>query len=130
MEETRDLYENYKASIPGIMAISQQVSHLAQSRGWVRYWDGRRRHIRDRSKSYKAWNSVCQGGAAQLVKKAMLRCEEFEDENCFMVLQVHDEITFCIKTELIPEYEPKIVNAMTDWPFFGVTFAVDGKEWK
>lgn len=130
LEETRGLYENYKRGIPGIINISSQVSELVAKRGFIRYWDGRRRHIRNRGDSYKAWNSLCQGGAAQLVKKAMLRCQEIEDDNCFMVLQVHDEITFCIKEDLIPQYEPLIVKAMTDFPDFGVRFAVEGKEWK
>jgi len=128
--EVEELYENYKRSIPGIMAISNTVSNLVKRRGWVSYWDGRRRHIRDKSKSYKAWNSVCQGGGAQLVKQAMLRCQDFEDSNCFMVLQVHDEITFCIKDDFISKYEPLIVEAMTDWPEFGVNFHVEGKIWQ
>jgi DNA polymerase-1 len=130
INEVTELYENYKATIPGIMAVSKQVSNLVQSRGWVRYWDGRRRHIRNRSDSYKAWNSVCQGGGAQLVKRAMLRCREFESEDCFMVLQVHDEITFCIREDKVAEYEPLIIKAMTDWPEMGVNLTVEGKEWK
>jgi DNA polymerase-1 len=130
LEEVEELYENYKASIPGIMDVSKTVATLAHSRGWVRYWDGRRRHFRDRRDSYKAWNSVCQGGGAQLVKRAMLRCRGFESEDCFMVLQVHDEITFCIREDKIAEYEPLIVEAMTDWPEFGVNLTVEGKEWK
>lgn len=129
ISDTQALYENYKASIPGIISISSRVSKTVERRGYVRYWDGRRRHIRNRSDSYKAWNSVCQGGGAQLVKQAMLRCQEFEDENCFMVLQVHDEITFSIRQDLIPHYEPLIKKAMTDFPI-GVHLAVDGKEWK
>jgi DNA polymerase-1 len=130
LSETEELYANYKASIPGVMSVSKQVGTLAQSRGWVRYWDGRRRHFRDRRQSYKAWNSVCQGGGAQLVKRAMLRCREFESEDCFMVLQVHDEITFCIREDKVAEYEPLIVKAMTDWPEMGVNLTVEGKEWK
>lgn len=60
----------------------------------------------------------------------MLRCQEFEDENCFMVLTVHDEITFCVRRDMIHIYEPLVINAMTDWPNFGVRLAVEGKEWK
>lgn len=130
VEDTQNLYTNYKQSISGIIKASKAVDGLIKKRGYVKYWDGRRRHFRDRRESYKGWNSVCQGGGAQLVKKAMLRCEEFEDENCFMVLQVHDEITFCIRTEMIEHYRPMIEEAMIDWPNLGVTLAVDSKEWK
>lgn len=129
--EVESLYENYKNTIPGIMHVSREVTRLIENRGYVKYWDGRRRHIRDRSEAYKGWNSVCQGGGAQLVKKAMLRCQEFEDPNeCQMVLQVHDEITFVIREDLVPKYEPMIVEAMTDWPHMGVNLTVEGKEWK
>lgn len=130
IEEVQGLYDNFRESISGIISTSRKVSKLVESRGYVKYWDGRRRHIRNRSDSYKAWNSVCQGGGAQLVKKAMLRCQEFEDENCMMVLQVHDEITFIIREGMIDQYEPKIVEAMTDWPELGVNLTVEGKEWK
>lgn len=130
IEDTQNLYTNYKNSISGIMKVSKNVDSLVKKRGYVQYWDGRRRHFKDRRESYKAWNSVCQGGGAQLVKRAMLRCEEFEDEDCFMVLQVHDEITFCIRNEKIEHYRPMIEKAMVDWPDLGVTLAVDSKEWK
>lgn len=129
VEAVTPLYNNYHASIPGIMRVSKQVIDLIKQRGYVKYWDGRRRHIRDKNDAFKGWNSLLQGGSAQLVKKAMLKCEEFEDENCFMVLQVHDEITFCIKTDMIEHYRPLIEKAMTDWPQFGVKFTVDSKEW-
>ncbi len=130
VHEVEELYENYKNGIPGIIRISKQVDNLVKRRGFVKYWDGRRRHFRNKNDSYKAWNSLCQGGGAQLVKKAMIRCLEFEDENCFMVLQVHDEITFAIRTEMIEHYRPLIEKAMTDWPDMGVTLHVEGKEWK
>lgn len=131
LEEVKELYQNYHNSIPGIMEVSQRVTQLVEQRGFVKYWDGRRRHMKNKADAYKAWNSVCQGGGAQLVKKAMLRCEEFESDDCMMVLQVHDEITFSIDKGKIDYYEPMIKDAMTQWgDTFGVRMAVDGKEWK
>ena len=130
LEETQDLYKRYQRSIAGIMAVNRQVTQLIEQRKYVKYWDGRKRHFKSKGEAYKGWNSLCQGGGAQLVKKAMLRCQEFEDENCIMVLQVHDEITFIIKEGMIEHYEPKIVEAMTNWPEFTAVMAVDGKEWK
>ena len=86
VSEVEELYKNYHNGIPGIMHISKEVTRLMEQRKWVQYWDGRRRHIKNKNEAYKAWNSLVQGGGAQLVKKAMLRCEEFEDEDCFMPL--------------------------------------------
>jgi len=127
--EVEELYENYKNSIPGIMSCSKRVNNAMAARGYIKYWDGAKRHMKDKNDSYKAWNSLLQGGGAQLVKKAMLRCEEFEDENCQMVLQVHDEITFVIRKGMRDKYEPLIIEAMTDWDL-GVNMHVEGKEWK
>lgn len=128
--ETEPLYRNYQNSIPNITAVSKRVNSTARNRGYIIYHDGRRRHFRDKNDSYKAWNSLLQGGGAQMVKQAMLRCQDFEDSDCKMVLTVHDEITFDIRREAIPDYEPMIEKAMTDFPLFDVKFAVEGKEWK
>ena len=128
-EEVRPLFQNYKNSISNIINVSEQVALLIKQRKFVKYWDGRRRHMRNTDKAYKAWNSVVQGGGAQLVKKAMLRLLEVEDANFFMVMQVHDEITCVVETSMIPKYEPYVIEAMTDWPQFPVHFHVEGKEW-
>lgn len=130
LPRTQPVYNKFKQSIPGITEIARRVNDLMKAQGYVSYWDGRRRHIRNKSESHKAWNSVIQGGAAQLVKKAMLRVEEFSDDDCYPVLTVHDEITFIVRKEALQDYEPKITKAMTDFPEFPVKFAVEGKEWK
>ena len=52
----------------------------------------------------------------------------FQNEECFMVLTVHDEITFCVQEDKITKYEPLVTEAMTDWDF-GVRLAIEGKEW-
>lgn len=130
VEETRPLFERYRKSIPGIIHVGQQVYNVMRSQGYVSYWDGRRRHIRNHEERHKAWNSLIQGGAAQITKNAMLRADrEVCDNECQIVLTVHDEITFTLPTESIPDYEPGIVKAMVDWPDFPVTFAADGKAW-
>jgi DNA polymerase-1 len=130
LDDARPLYDNFHATIPGIINISERIAYSVKERGYVKYWDGRRRHIRDRRESYKAFNSVCQGGAAQLVKRAMLRLEENECDDFAMVLQVHDEITCRVRRTALEDYNHIVTQAMTDWEDFGVTFAVEVKEWK
>lgn len=136
LEETLPLYNNYKKGISGITAVANKVNDTMAKQRYVTYWDGRRRHIKNASDSFKAWNSLLQGGAAQLMKKAVLRCEEWADADCYPVLTVHDEITFCVRREAIPDYEPKVKKSMLEWKndqgtdLFPVKFAVDGKEWK
>ncbi len=128
--DAKPIVDEFRNTISGITSVSRQVSQLVGQRGFVKYWDGRQRNFRDRKNdAHKAWNSVLQGGAAQLLKKAMLRCQEFDNEECQMVLTVHDEITFLVREDKLSYYEPLVKEAMTDFDF-GVRLAVEGKEWK
>lgn len=129
VSDTRPLYERYKQSIPGITKVSQQVQQVVEKRGYVKYWDGRRRHFRNRKDAFKAWNSVLQGGSAQLMKQTMLKCAKFDNPECELRLTVHDEITFAVHENMVAKYDPLVREAMCDWNF-GVRLNCDGKEWR
>lgn len=128
-DEAKPLYERFLKTIPGIRSVAQNATRLAQERGFVRYWTGRTRHFPWGEGHHKAFNSVLQGGAAELVKRSQLRCREIQDANCQMVLQVHDEIVFRIRKGQREKYEPEIIERMTSWPQFPVKFQVEGKLW-
>jgi DNA polymerase-1 len=128
-EEVRVMHDNFVASIPGIRQASKRASDLAKSRRFVRYWTGRRRHFPYGEGSHKAFNSILQGGAAELVKHAMLRMRDLECDDLRVVLQVHDEIVFRMRASRREEFEPQIIERMVDFPQFGVRFAVEGKVW-
>ncbi len=51
------------------------------------------------------------------------------DDNCRILLQVHDEIVFEIREGMREQYEPEIIKRMTNFPQFGVKFEVEGKCW-
>ncbi|HET7713988.1 MAG TPA: DNA polymerase [Patescibacteria group bacterium] len=131
--EIEALYENFLESIKHIKSASRRATRLAEQRKFVRYWTGRRRHFVWDDGYHKAFNSLLQGGAAELVKHAMLSCREVEDTgphgDCRMVLQVHDEIVFRIKKGRKDYYAPEIIKRMTNFPQFGVPLAVEGKIW-
>ena len=81
-------------------------------------------------------NSVIQGGAADIVERIMVRAwKELESDNCRILLQVHDSITFEVRKELADEYMVKIqelmedVNAITGDVTFDVKFDVDVGYW-
>lgn len=132
VEEISAQYADFKASISGIKSVSDLATRRAKSNGFVRYWTGRRRHFPFNEGHHKAFNSLLQGGGAEVVKRAMIRIDDDEriDKNeCRIVLQVHDEIVFEIKHGCREKYEPLIREHMTNFPEFGVTLAVDGKVW-
>lgn len=116
---------------PKIRIVSKQAENYARAKGFISYWTGRRRHFPKGSKYYRAFNSVIQGGEAEIVKRAMIKLDkEVCDENCRMVLQVHDEIVFEIRDGMEETYLPKIIKVMEQVDFnFGVKFKVTASRW-
>jgi DNA polymerase-1 len=127
MEQIHQIYDNYQASFPGIFKVADVCSARIKSRGYIKYWTGRRRHITDRRKDYIAFNSLLQGGGAELVKKAQLASPN--NEECKQVLQVHDEIAWRVRRDKVEEYTPQIIEAMTNFPEITVPLKVEGKAW-
>lgn len=126
-ESTRPHYENFKGTMPGVIAASKRATSLAEQRGFVRLWTGRRRHLRH--DHYRAFNSVLQGGGAELIKRSQIRLQAIENVDCRMVLQVHDEIVFKITKGYRETVDAQIIDLMTDWPDFNIKFKVEGKIW-
>lgn len=132
IEEGKELVEQFHQRYPGIRQISRKAQNLAAARGYVNYWTGRRRHFPRGSKYYRAFNSIIQGGEAEIVKRAMIKLDKevCNEEHCRMVLQVHDSVVFEIAVGKELEYFPKIKKAMEDVDYdFGVRFRVDYKKW-
>jgi DNA polymerase-1 len=131
--QAEEMRNNYYNTYPGFVRVSNRAKTLCKARGKVELWSGRYRHFWDRQNdAHKAFNSVIQGGAADIVESVMVRLMEEidDDENCRMLLTVHDSVVFEIRTELVEVYTPQIIEIMTDVkPDFGVKFAVEGKKW-
>ena len=132
IEEGASLVNEFHSMYPGIKKASQKAQRIASHFGYVEYWTGRRRHFPRGSKFYRAFNSIIQGGESEIVKRAMIKLAKTvcNEEECRMVLQVHDSIVFEIAVGKEHEYFPKITKAMENVDFdFGVQFRVDCKRW-
>jgi len=129
MKMRADWFNNY----PEIQKASGKAGRLSERRGYIALWTGRRRHL-TRRESYKAFNSLLQGGAAELVKSVMLALDEVIDwQECRMLLQVHDSVVFEIAKGREDYWLPKIREVMENvsafHPQFGtVPFPVEIKE--
>ncbi|MGH7791560.1 MAG: DNA polymerase, partial [Thermodesulfobacteriota bacterium] len=95
---------------------------------YLEYWTGRRRHfLNPREESHKAFNSLIQGGAFEIVKRAMIRLAKNIPE-AQMTLQVHDSIVF--ELDEGTDITQRIIDEMTNVPEdFGVPFVVEAKLW-
>lgn len=125
-------YDAFVASIPGIIRSKKLAEQKARQRGYIRYWTGRRRHFRNPDDAFKAFNALLQGGGAEVVKRSMIRAyEEVTDENCRLLLQVHDELVFEIRDDMLDKYSSGIIEIMEGIPtdFFKVPFKVHGTPW-
>jgi DNA polymerase-1 len=128
--EAKRLRENYFNTYPRFKALSDIASERAAQLGRVKIWSGRYRHFQYPSESYKALNSIIQGGAADIVERIMVRAfDTIDNPECRLLLQVHDSLMWEIQTDKVDYYMEKIQTLMEDVEpkDFDVRFAVDAK---
>jgi DNA polymerase-1 len=138
IEQAKEVVEEFHGSYPEIREIANDCKAYAQKHGYVQYWTGQRRHFWKGSKGHhKAFNAAIQGGEAEIVKRAMIRiAREICDENCFIILQIHDEVVLEIREGMEDQYLPRIQKVMEEVPKdfckivgVDVKFGADAKPW-
>lgn len=131
----KEVIENYRRTYPLFQQLAARTTRAAERDGYVQTWAGRKRRFLYPSDAFKAMNAMIQGGAADIVERVMVRLfDEVDSDDCRMLLQVHDSITFEIRTELVPLYTPVIRRVMEDIEAIVgfdplVKFAVDITPW-
>lgn len=131
IEEASARKRNFEMTYPRLHKASQLASQKAKRNKKIQLWNGRFRHIRFGSESHKMFNSLMQGGAADIVECTMARGRrEIDNPECQMLLQVHDAIWWEIREDKLDTYVPEIKRVMEDvrgpnGESFGVRFKVD-----
>ncbi|MBS0519408.1 MAG: DNA polymerase I [Proteobacteria bacterium] len=104
--EARDYIARYFQRYPGIRDYMERTKDFARKHGYVQTPFGRKIHLRfinDKSQGMRAFaeraaiNAPLQGGAADIIKRAMIRLPQaLRDAHleARMLLQVHDELLF------------------------------------
>lgn len=118
-EESDELYDEYHETWPGFKRISEKATQLAIRDGYIEYWTGRRRHL-SKGEAHKAFNSVIQGGAFEIVKRRMLALSKEP-----IVLQVHDSITIEDDDNCETDRIKKVLEDVPESNALGVKFEVD-----
>ena len=105
-KEAEEFVARYLERFPAVRAFREQVVERAQEDGFVTTLMGRRRQIPElrsgnpntrRLGERLAVNTVIQGTAADIIKVAMVRCQEAlrgAGGETRLVLQIHDELLF------------------------------------
>lgn len=92
-----DVYDKYHERLPGIKRFSEQAAQIARIRGYVFNGFGRRRHLPDRRHCRKAFNSVVQGFANDIMKERMVHVsprynQKSKSLGIVYAAAVHDEL--------------------------------------
>lgn len=81
------------AAAPEIEVFIKRAMRVAENRGFVVNWLGRRCHFDDPRFAYRAPNAIIQGGAADVVKVAMNRVDDrLRGMKTKLIMNVHDEL--------------------------------------
>lgn len=130
--EAEEMVAEYDRLFPEAKRILNKMTRLAETRGYVKTFIGRRRRFQQGDRFYSALNCVLQGTAADLMKMALL--ELYNERNTIKYLQratVHDETdgdaltnqTQKLVNELLAEQRLKLDVSIT-WS------VGTGKNWK
>ena len=104
--EAQETIDAYFARYEGVRRFLDETTAQAKKDGFVRTWMGRRRSLPDLNSRNRvlrqaaermATNTVIQGTAADLIKKAMVEVDQILESSkleATMILQVHDELVF------------------------------------
>ncbi|MGZ9033461.1 MAG: DNA polymerase, partial [Rhodospirillales bacterium] len=134
----------YFARYPGIRDYMAATKKLARERGYVTTLFRRRCHVRgitDRNPSVRSFaeraaiNAPIQGGAADIIKRAMIRIPAALARaglKAQMLLQVHDELVFEVPEAEVEATRALVMEEMTSVARLTVPLVVDtgtGSTW-
>lgn len=132
-DTAKDYLEKYHALYPGFRKLMYQCEDFAKANGYIKMWTGRTRHFNTpECDPHKAMSNLIQGGVAEIVRVAISRLyPAITDLGGYMLLQVHDSVTFEVPDENLSEALPTIKTIMEDFDFVprvGVDIEY-GKSW-
>jgi DNA polymerase-1 len=125
IKEGASFLRGFDEAYPRLKACRDAATEAVYGNGgYVKMWSGRRRHFRFESDYHKAFNSLCQGGGFEIVKRGMVKLGDKD-----IVNQVHDSVWIQVNKETAQEEVKEAEMLLSDWtkPAFGLHFRVDSK---
>ena len=121
--EASDFIKKYFNKFSGIKDFMENTKELCRQNGYVETLCGRKcffPRIKDKNFALRSFqeraaiNAPIQGTAADIIKYAMIKIDKKlnNNEDCKMILQVHDELIFEIQKSKIEKYSNVIINEM------------------
>lgn len=142
-KEAKEFIEKYHQTYANITKYIENTIVSAHENEYVKTYFNRIRYLKqinERNKMIQslneriAINSPIQGTAADIIKLAMIQIlKEFDqDDNCRLLLQIHDELIFEIQDDMVEKLSSKIINIMENIVDLGVKLECNvktGKNW-
>ncbi len=142
--EARAFLKSYFQHFEGVAKFIESTKERVRELGYSETMFGRRRYLPEiHSPSHElraqaermAVNMTAQGANADLIKMAMIRIDQYLDESgagVRLMLQIHDDLLFEIKRDIVKTMVPEIRRIMETIHTFSVPLKVDimvGSNW-
>ena len=141
--DAQNYMDLYFKRYPGVQIFMHDIREKAKAQGYVETLFGRRLYLPDinssngmRRKAAErvAINAPMQGTAADIIKRAMIQLDQKlqNDPDIAMIMQVHDELVFEVRSEKVAFYSDLIKTQMESAADLVVPLIVDvgrGTNW-
>ena len=136
--EASAIIRNFYSAYPEIGEYLQSITDTVTRQGYVTTLFGRRRYLHEindpvyakrEAARRAALNAPVQGTAADLIKVAMLKVDEFLSKGNYktkMVLQIHDELLFAVPSSEVEVMLPKLKEIMENAISLKVKLSAEG----
>ena len=139
--ESQAYMDIYFERYPGVLRYMEDTRELAAEKGYVETLFGRRLYLpeinakngaRRKGAERAAINAPMQGTAADIIKKAMIKVEEWLElqgiDEVQMLMQVHDELVFEIREDKVTTFKQQICDIMEQAATLDVPLLVEAGE--
>lgn len=142
--QAQDYVELYFNRYPGVKSYMDETRERAREQGYVSTVFGRRLYlpeIKSRNRQRRQYaersaiNAPMQGTAADIIKRAMLRVDQWLADRRFearLIMQVHDELVLEVAAEDAEEVAREVARIMNEAAALSVPLKVDtglGNNW-
>lgn len=129
--------DRYFARYPGVKSYMDDIRIKAREQGFVEGLFGRRLYlpeinsanqIRAKAAERAAINAPMQGTAADIIKRAMIAIDKWQQKNqgkVHLIMQVHDELVFEVAEDFVSTARPIISELMMNAAQLKVPLEVD-----
>lgn len=136
--DAQKFIEKYFATYSGVKSFIDTAVKEAKKTGFAKTIYGRKRFVSDVQSKNKnvakrgervVVNTPMQGSAADIIKKAMIDCDEYIKANKLdanLLLQVHDELIFEVREEIAENFAANIKAIMENAVELNVPLVVNG----